>query len=238
MLRTGSRYTIGKVTHVFPHLQLKGNYTYTAKDERQHLALLQMLHDFDTIADTHSIDYTICGCTLLGAMRHDGFVPWDSNANCDVPVEQVLQLEQSYHRHQQYTLQKTEYGYKISHHKTLFPFIDIFLTEFSVDQQKYQYVHKSTRDQYPAYRNSYSDIHPRRGYVFEDLTLWGPCNGLALCQRIYGEDCLQVAQVTCNGRGTGELCDNVVKFFQRIFHPHTPTTVCPPCVTNNPKKRS
>ena len=120
-------------------------------------------------------------------------------------------------------LKKTGYGYKIMNRGSLYPFIDIFLTEFIPDQQVYQYVHNWTRSQYPNYRNSHSDIHPRRRYVFEDITLWGPCSGHLLCQRTYSIDCLQVAVVDATGHITEEWRNNVVKFFQR-FLSQTPIT--------------
>jgi hypothetical protein len=222
MLRAGSQYRIGEVTHIFPQLQVRGNYHYTAKDERNHLLLLQLLREFDTIADDRGLDYTICGGTLLGAIRHDGFIPWDGDADVDLPKEQAVRLEQVFHNNPRYTLKKTGYGYKIMKQRTLYPFLDVFLTELAPDQEKIRYVHAWTRELYPQYLNEYNDIHPRRRYVFENLTLWGPCNGILLCERTYGSNCLQVALIDARGHITEEWRNNVLNFFQRLFKPQTP----------------
>ena len=215
MLRAGVQYRVGSVTHVFPHVQIRGTHQYTSKDERTLTTLLLLLQDFDQVVE--NLDYTISGGTLLGAIRHDGFIPWDNNVDIDLPREQALALEQAYVKHSRAELHKTLYGYRIVQPRTSSPSIDIYLTEFVSERQVFQYVHEEIRTSYPNYLNRYADIHPRRRYVFENLTLWGPCNGILLSQRIYGEDCLQTAIVSTQRDGLGT-------FFRRLFKPQTPST--------------
>lgn len=42
---------------------------------------LELLRFIDNVCDKHNIDYWITGGTLLGAVRHDGFIPWDDDVD-------------------------------------------------------------------------------------------------------------------------------------------------------------
>ena len=44
--------------------------------EELHKSLLEILDDFDSFCKENNIEYSLAYGTLLGVVRHKGFIPW------------------------------------------------------------------------------------------------------------------------------------------------------------------
>lgn len=80
------------------------NSTFTAEElkarfnpegslkRRQQLIMRDMVIELDRICKKYDIPYFLSGGTLLGAMRHDGFIPWDDDLDVGLVRKDYLRL--------------------------------------------------------------------------------------------------------------------------------------------------
>lgn len=57
---------------------------YLSADEIKKIEL-QILDEIDKICNEENIYYSICGGTMIGAVRHKGFIPWDDDIDIIMP---------------------------------------------------------------------------------------------------------------------------------------------------------
>lgn len=47
--------------------------------------VLDMMKDFVAVCETEGIEYSLSGGSILGAVRHRGFIPWDDDIDINIP---------------------------------------------------------------------------------------------------------------------------------------------------------
>lgn len=56
---------------------------------------LQILKDIDAVCEKHNIRYFLAYGTLIGAVRHQGFIPWDDDVDLVMPRKDYLRFHEA-----------------------------------------------------------------------------------------------------------------------------------------------
>ena len=75
----------GNEFEVSPKLDIENTLKIQAR-------MLRMLARLDNITRRHNIDYWITGGTLLGAVRHGGYIPWDADVDVCIRIKDYEKL--------------------------------------------------------------------------------------------------------------------------------------------------
>ena len=59
---------------------------------RQQMRMLEILVEIDKICKKHDIRYWLSSGTLIGAMRHNGFIPWDDDLDIEMMRSDYVRL--------------------------------------------------------------------------------------------------------------------------------------------------
>lgn len=57
---------------------------------------LELLREFDGVCKAYGLRYDLCGGSMLGAVRHHGYIPWDNDIDLSMPrpdYERLLSLK-------------------------------------------------------------------------------------------------------------------------------------------------
>ena len=72
---------------------------------------LEILKEFDQICKKHNLKYVLVGGTLIGAIRHNGFIPWDDDIDISMPrkdYNKFIKIQEKELNHQKYYFQSIE----------------------------------------------------------------------------------------------------------------------------------
>lgn len=73
------------------------------------MALLGILEEFDCLCNDYNLQYTFAAGTLLGAVRHKGFIPWDDDMDLFMPrdsFDKLMNIDDESIAQRGYTLQR------------------------------------------------------------------------------------------------------------------------------------
>jgi hypothetical protein len=165
----------------------------------------QLLKLTDEVLRKHKINYWAYSGTLLGAVRHKGFIPWDLDTDICIfeeDLDRLLACADDFKMYDGYLQicqgRHTHYRVKrIKKRKELFGHVDIFLMKYIDGLLCYSYD--------PLEHTHYfipSEIENLIRISFGPITINAPADCMPYLLRSYGEDVMEYAEIpyTINSR--------------------------------------
>lgn len=159
------------------------------------LTIYQMAKDVSELLLKNEIEYWIQGGTLLGAIRHHGFIPWDDDVDISIKAEDETAFQNLIPQFEAigYIVSDIFFGYKI-YPSNYAVAIDVFTTiqqENKVSFDRWHYDHRNEESIYITTE----ELYPLRLYQFGEVKLLGPNDPIPFLDATYGTNWLESVNV-------------------------------------------
>ncbi|HJD55436.1 MAG TPA: LicD family protein [Rickettsia endosymbiont of Pyrocoelia pectoralis] len=153
--------------------------------EKTALTLYQLMKDTHEILSKRNIPYFVESGTLLGAIRHQGIIPFDDDLDIGVMQEEEENLRQTFKEFEQldYSVSHNPAGGRYAICKS--SCMDIFI--FQKEQNRFIYANLEARTKYPNDYFYEVELYPLKKYQFGSIEVYGPANPKDNLDRQYPE---------------------------------------------------
>ncbi|XVN40466.1 MAG: LicD family protein [Rickettsia endosymbiont of Argas persicus] len=148
--------------------------------ENKATELYQLMKDVHEIFVKDNITYWIEGGTLLGAVRHQGLIPFDDDLDIGIMHEDEIKLHKILPQFEKFGY---SVSYKIAYNICAKVCIDIFV--FHKDLDKFIHTNLNVRNKYPNDFFYEDELYPLKKYKFGSLEIYGPHNPQENLNRVY-----------------------------------------------------
>jgi len=163
--------------------------------------LLLIIQLWDILCYENDIEWWATAGTLLGAVRHKGFIPWDNDIDICMHFKAYKKMKTIVMNHDVKYIEicSSNTGLRVTLKNERFPFMDVFICDDDpLDNTKLTYCggiinNKKTYMMSECFPKAYfvkSDLYPIQKIQFETININVPNNSKKYLLRCYGPRCL------------------------------------------------
>ena len=194
-------------------------YSVGNKEQKTFKKLLKILKLWNEFTEQNEIDYWACGGTLLGAVRHSGFIPWDNDLDVCVMLSDLKKIKKRLDGQNALAYYECEIGLKVylknkhdddkskyddDNSETEFPILDIFICDYyNRDTIKYCGFLSNEgaptwfiNDLYPNEHIYKHELYPLKKIAFENTTISVPNHEINPLYRTFSDKCLTSCKIS------------------------------------------
>jgi phosphorylcholine metabolism protein LicD len=163
-------------------------YSVQNTDQKMITRIYVLLEYLDILFKMNGVEYIISAGTLLGAVRHNGMIPWDDDADIIVLNKTPKEITDLINKYTKVSnIISREHKTKnivLCEFKGYLGLVDIFFTNKVKDTYTYAFPYNI---KYPKEWFYKDEIYPIQEYTFGKLKLKGPNNPNNFLDRVYPE---------------------------------------------------
>lgn len=151
--------------------------------DEEHQIRLEMLVEIDQFCRKHGLKYQLAYGTLLGAIRHNGFIPWDDDADLLMPLPDLLRLKAIFSSENLYycdvdTWKHYQYVFSRIVHKQTYSKVGLFSKDYGVFIDVYPAIgvpsNQNERNIFCKEANAMRQRYLKMGSMVRNLSLISP----------------------------------------------------------------
>ena len=196
-------------------------YKIENKEQKTFKKLLKILKLWNGFTEQNGIDYWACGGTLLGAVRHSGFIPWDNDIDVCIMLSDLNKVKIKLDGQDTLAYYECEIGLRVyikgggggggggvhdndNSVENEFPFLDVFICDYC-NRHTIKYCgflsNKGAptwfiNDLYPNEHIYKHELYPLKKVAFENITISVPNNEINLLYRNFSDKCLNSCKLS------------------------------------------
>jgi hypothetical protein len=200
--------------HIIQHDEKRYEYKVDENKKKTFKKLLKILKLWNEMTKECGVGYWACGGTLLGAVRHCGFIPWDNDIDVSIMLSDLKKVKKNLDKHPTLKYYESMCGLKVYLDKDGMNYNDNHSEETAVmDIFICDYYNKITinfcgplSDQgeptwwmsevFPNQHIYNSELYPLKELAFEDTIIMVPNNETNVLYRNFSDECLTTCKIS------------------------------------------